>query len=75
MMGTEHIGFILRAVGSLGEVSEAEGYCYFGKDPLEYLGREWIQGDKVGQSRKRGLLQCQVRGRMLGKGSEERKGG
>lgn len=67
MMGTEHIGFILRAVGSLGEVSRSRGY-YFGKDPLGYLGREWIQGDKVGQNEKRGLLQCPGKRKNAGQG-------
>lgn len=68
MMGTEHVGFILRAVGSLGEVFRSRGYCHFGKDPSGYLGRERIQGGKVGQNEKRGLLQCLGKRKNAGQG-------
>ena len=71
MMGTEHFGFILRAVRSLGEVFRSRGYCHFGNDPSGYLGREWIQGDKVGQDSKGGCFSVQVRGRVLGKDNEK----
>lgn len=48
-MGAKGLGFIPHTVGALGRFSAVELYYHFLKDPSGSLGREWIQGIKMGQ--------------------------